>query len=197
MGGIYLFELGMGWLKFEGWSWETIHPTTLATGMLTSLLTFVTAGFYEELVYRGYRLQNLIEGIRLPFAILVSSIDFGLAHFANPNRTWPAILGLIVAGFFLAYGWVRTGRLWLPIGLHIGWNFFEGPIFGFPVSGISTTYLIRQKVVGPELITGGLFGPEAGLVILPTMAIATVLIWAYTKGRLVNNTHNPSEMGRS
>ena len=102
----------------------------------------------------------------------------------NPNVSWTAVLGLVLAGLFLAFGYLRTRQLWLPIGLHIGWNFFEGTIFGFQVSGLSEMpSLIRQTVQGPELVTGGLFGPEAGLVVLPAMALGVLLIFGYTRRR--------------
>jgi hypothetical protein len=73
--------------------------------------------------------------------------------------------------------------LWLPIAFHIGWNFFEGPIFGFPVSGIITPALVQQQSVGPAPLTGGDFGPEGGLLILPLIGLAALLLRAYTRRR--------------
>ena len=83
----------------------------------------------------------------------------------------------------MAYGWLRTGRLWLSIGLHIGWNFFEGAVFGFSVSGLEIPSLIHQRVSGPLLITGGAFGPEAGFIILPAIIIGALVIRFYTRER--------------
>ena len=82
---------------------------------------------------------------------------------------------------FLAYGYLSTKQLWLPIGLHIGWNFFEGVGFGFPVSGLDIYHLTRITVSGPELWTGGAFGPEAGLILLPGLLLGTALIFAYAR----------------
>jgi hypothetical protein len=139
-------------------------------------------GWQEELLARGYWLQNLAEGLNPIWAVLISSVLFALGHLLNPNVSWNAILGLVFAGIFLAYGYLRTRQLWLPIGLHIGWNFFEGTVFGFQVSGLTEMpQLIRQVVQGPELVTGGLFGPEAGLVVLPAMALGVLLIFGYTR----------------
>jgi hypothetical protein len=73
--------------------------------------------------------------------------------------------------------------LWISIGLHIGWNFFEGPVFGFPVSGLETTALLIHSDTGPALITGGSFGPEAGFIVLPIMAIGAGLTYLYVQGR--------------
>ena len=183
MGLIFAFEWGMGWLQIEGWMWNAAPPASVFVGLLGGLATFIAVGYYEELLFRGYYLQNMIEGTNLSWALLLSSVGFSILHIGNPNSTWASTLGLLVAGYLMAYGWVRTRRLWLSIGLHIGWNFFEGPVFGFPVSGLSVTHLIRQSVDGPVLITGGAFGPEAGLVILPVIALSAALIWVYTGGK--------------
>jgi hypothetical protein len=108
-------------------------------------------------------------------------------HLGNPNATWVSTLGIFLAGIFLAYGYIRTKQLWLPIGLHIGWNFFEGVGFGFPVSGLDDIYkLIRIEVTGPELWTGGAFGPEAGLIVIPALIVGGILIYLFTKNRDAN-----------
>ncbi|HEY44399.1 MAG TPA: CPBP family intramembrane metalloprotease [Anaerolineae bacterium] len=181
MGSIFALEWWVGWLRIERVMWKEPSPSTLIS-VLNVLVAFIAVGFYEELLFRGYRLQNLIEGLNLPWALVISSALFALAHLPNPHSSWASTLGLFAAGFFMAYGWIRTGRLWLSIGLHIGWNFFEGPIFGFPVSGLNFSQMIHQSNVGPVLITGGVFGPEAGLVILPAMAVGALMIWVYTGG---------------
>jgi len=101
----------------------------------------------------------------------------------NPNATWVSAAGIFFAGIYLAYGYIRTRQLWLPIGLHIGWNFFEGVVFGFPVSGLDIYALLRIKVSGPELWTGGAFGPEAGLIVLPSILLGVIFIYWFTRNR--------------
>ena len=133
---------------------------------------------------RGYWLQNIADGTNLPIAIFLSSLMFAALHLSNPNVSALAIVGLIGAGLFLAAGYVFTRQLWLPIGLHIGWNFFEGNIFGFRVSGLDTFRLITLRVNGPELWTGGAFGPEAGLIVFPAMLLGIGLMYGYSRLRL-------------
>jgi membrane protease YdiL (CAAX protease family) len=183
-GLIYLFELGMGWLDFQSWGWAERGVLATAVGVLLMLLAFVAVGFYEELLFRGYYLQNLKDGINPTIAVLATSAAFGLAHLGNLNASLTSTIGIFAAGLFLAFAWLRTRSLWLPIGIHIGWNFLQGPVFGYEVSGNPTPSLVRHVVNGPELITGGAFGPEAGLLVLPAMALGAGLIWWYTRHRV-------------
>lgn len=185
MGLIYSLEWAAGWLKFEGFIWQQLPLSTVIFQSFVGLLSFgVTVGWFEELRDRGYLLQNLKDGLNLPWALLLSSAAFAVGHLGNPNASWISTLGIFLAGFFLAYGWVRTRQLWLSIGLHAGWNFFEGVVFGFPVSGVETFHLIKQTVSGPEWITGGAFGPEAGLVVILAILVGTLLIYWWSRGRL-------------
>ncbi len=184
IGAIYLVELSLGWLIFKGFAWQSDPPKTVISGVLFSLLTYILVGWNEELLSRGYHLQNLISGMNIPWAVLISSAVFGVLHLGNPNANWEGAIGVFLAGIFLAYGYLRTQQLWLPIGLHIGWNFFEGVIFGFPVSGVGSYSLIHTSVDGPALWTGGAFGPEAGLVVIPALLLGGALVYWYTHNRL-------------
>jgi len=184
MGVIFLVELAAGWLEYQGPGWEGESAVKFLSTLLIWCFIFLVVGFYEELQSRGYRFQNIEAGVNLPIAVLLSSFIFGLEHMINPNVWWAALLGITIAGLFLAYTYLRTRQLWLPIGLHIGWNIFEGLVFGFPVSGIQLPGLIKHQVNGPDYFTGGLFGPEAGLVLLPGICIGVLLVFWYTQHRI-------------
>jgi CAAX protease family protein len=179
MGVIFAFEWMMGWLTINGFAWDYDTRTQIIIGILIWLSTFLLTGWNEELSFRGYTLQNLIDGLNVPLGVIISSVWFGLAHLGNPFASWTAVVGILVAGVFFAWCYLITKQLWLPVGLHIGWNLAEGVIFGFPVSGLQTYQLVRQRVAGPDLITGGKFGPEAGLVLLPALALGALLVYGY------------------
>jgi len=166
---IYLIEWAAGWLSFEGYAWQFDPVSTVLQELVSLLFVFLLVGWTEELLSRGYHLQNLESGLNTFWAVLLSSAVFGSLHLGNPNATWTGGVGTFLAGVFMAYGYLRTRQLWLPIGLHIGWNFFLGGIFGYPVSGLDTYHLLHISVDGPVLWTGGLFGPEAGLLVLPSL----------------------------
>jgi len=178
---IFIIELSLGWLKVDGYAWQTISGGTVAIQIVLWVAIFVIVGWQEELLSRGYLLQNLADGINLFWAVVISSALFGLMHLGNPGATWVSTLGIVLAGLFLTMPYLLTRQLWISIGLHIGWNFSEGVIYGSPVSGINTFHIINTSVSGSDLLTGGAFGPEAGLVLIPVLALGAFLVWRYAK----------------
>ncbi|GAB4531575.1 MAG: type II CAAX endopeptidase family protein [Anaerolineales bacterium] len=181
MGVIFLLHLLFGWTKTVAYAWQSMPPSAVLGKLGFWLLIFLIVGWKEELWMRAYWLQNLADGLNVPWAVFLSSAVFGLLHLGNPNATWVSALGILLAGVFLALPWVWTRRLWLSIGLHLGWNFFEGAIFGFPVSGLDTFRLLQPVIRGPKLWTGGAFGPEAGLVVIPALLLGAALVWGYAQ----------------
>ena len=192
---IFSLELGLGWIEvIVPFSRPQGYPSFLGE-LAGALLLYCAVGFYEELYSRGYLLQNLAEGLSIKFipprlailiATLLTSAYFGLLHAANPNITPLAIFNIALAGLMLAAGYLVTGQLGLSIGLHISWNFFQGAVFGFPVSGAAglTGSFIQIRQLGPSLWTGGAFGPEGGLLgsLACTLGLAIILIWKGKKG---------------
>ena len=151
-------------------------------------------GIAEELVFRGYQLKNIAEGLNFSslgpkrailLAWILSSTVFGLFHLANPNATLISTINVAVTGLLLGVGYLLTGRLAISIGLHISWNFFEGNVFGFPVSGREPigAQFISIEQDGPLLWTGGAFGPEAGLVDILVSVIGALLILVWVRAR--------------
>lgn len=180
---IYSVEYALGWIKFEGFAWQAEPTSDIIKGVLAFVVIFIMTAWNEELLARGYHLQTIASGSNTAWGVVLSSVIFGILHLANPNATWVATIGIFAAGLFFAYGYTRTMRLWLPMGLHFGWNFFEGVVFGFPVSGLDVYRLTRHQVTGPAAWSGGPFGPEAGLIMVPALAIGFVLVHLYTKFR--------------
>jgi membrane protease YdiL (CAAX protease family) len=114
---------------------------------------------------------------------LVSCAAFGLAHSSNPNVTKVAVANIAGAGLLLALAFLWTGRLGLPLGLHWMWNVAQGPVFGIPVSGMTTASLIVSRETGPDEFTGGAFGLEGGLILLAMLVLGIVLCAAWTRWR--------------
>ena len=175
---IFVVQVMAGWLTVEGSAFEN-GAGAVVSSLLPPLILFILVGYYEELAFRGYILQNLVDGSGVFWGLVISSTLFGGLHLINPNPTWFTLAGITGAGLLMSYCWIRTQRLWLPIGLHIAWNFFEGGVFGFPVSGIAIQGLLQIHNTGPAWITGADFGPEGGLIVLPAFALGAAILWWY------------------
>jgi membrane protease YdiL (CAAX protease family)/ADP-ribose pyrophosphatase YjhB (NUDIX family) len=186
MGGIFLVEWAGGWLTVSDkvWRFQAPGPALL---MLAGYFTlFILAGASEEIMFRGYILQNLREWPGTILAIVISSILFGLLHSLNPNFNLFAALNIALAGAAFCYAYLITGNLWLPLAFHFSWNFFQGPVFSFPVSGmISGGLLLTRVSQAGKAITGGAFGPEGGLTGLGAQLIGLLILWLWAKRRAV------------
>lgn len=170
---IFGVGVGAGWYQINGFFKVNGElPSSFLAVFFMLIVVFVIVGIYEELLVRGWLLTNLAEGFSrygtvtaLGIATGVSSTLFGIMHLLNPGASIIAAVVITLAGLFLALGYVFTGQLGFPIGVHITWNFFQGPIFGKPVSGLTVpATVIETQSVGPNWITGGAFGPEAGVL---------------------------------
>ncbi|MEE8308698.1 MAG: CPBP family intramembrane glutamic endopeptidase, partial [Gammaproteobacteria bacterium] len=137
--------------------------------------------WWEELVFRGYLLQNMIAGMGLMWAIVLSSVLFGVIHGANPGATVLSTFLLILTTPQLIYAYLKTGQLWLPMGLHLGWNFFQASIFGYAASGMESATLVLQSPAGPEWLSGGEFGAEGSILIIPFTILSFFLIHFWVK----------------
>jgi uncharacterized protein len=149
--------------------------------LAAAALLLIAGAVTEELLFRGVIFRLIEEWAGTWIALAVSAIIFGAVHAANPGATWVSSAAIALeAGVLLAAAFVVTRNLWLPIGLHFAWNFLEGPIYGTQVSGQTfVTSAFAAQVHGPALLTGGSFGPEAGLPAMVTCLVAAVLLLAY------------------
>ncbi len=152
MGVIFAIGYFLNWINIKSFAWETDGIQTAVAQTAIWLTIFFLVGWQEELLSRGYHLQNLADGINLTWGVILSSFAFAILHAFNPGASWVSTLGIFLAGLFLSLGYILTKQLWLPIGLHIGWNFFEGVVFGFPVSGINTYKLVLIEINRPRTL---------------------------------------------
>lgn len=176
---IFLLEWSAGWLYVQGFAWQVQPPILIMGNLLGYLLMMILVAFYEELSFRGYMLQNLDTERGAVVALIASSVLFGLFHGLNPNISWLALLNIFLAGVLLAACYLVTRELWLPIAFHFSWNFVQGPLFSFPVSGVATGGLLLTETRGNPLITGGAFGLEGGLVstVATSLGLLILLLW--------------------
>lgn len=133
---------------------------------LSMFMMFLAVAVGEEMIYRGVIFRWIDERWNTWVALLVSAILFGWMHITNDNATWWSSLAIAIeAGLLLGAAYKWSGSLWLPIGIHWAWNYTQGNVFGLAVSGTNAGDTILVTTVnGPDIITGGAFGPEASIV---------------------------------
>ncbi|ESQ86506.1 hypothetical protein ABAC460_23175 [Asticcacaulis sp. AC460] len=150
-----------GWVRFE---LTAIAPATFAMAVLTMLGVAIA----EELLFRGFLFQRLIAGVGVwPTQLMMAGL-FLLTHLGNSGLHGPAALlatiNIFLAGVLFGQAWLRTRRLALPIGIHLGANVMQGNILGFAVSGTdSQSWLIARLATAPDWLTGGTVGLEGSL----------------------------------
>ena len=180
---VYFVMLWTNLIEFDGFSWwadeasaNTVFRSTAILTVLSVFFNLAIVAWWEELVFRGYILQNMISGMGLMWSIVLTSSLFAFLHALNPDATILSILIIAVITPQLIYAYLKTRQLWLPIGLHLGWNFFQASIFGFAASGQVSPSLIAQTPVREDWLSGGKFGAEGSVLILPFTILSFFLI---------------------
>ena len=172
--GFVLISIGFLILYFAGYL-KVTNILFNAEIVVGSFFFFLVAAMIEEVMFRGYILNNLMEYGNKYVALLISSVLFALIHGLNPNLSIIAMVNLAIAGVVLGITYIYTKNIWYPVFLHVSWNYFQGPIYGFEVSGTEAKSIIMQEVSGNELITGGSFGFE-GSIILTVLMIVMIIV---------------------
>jgi len=164
----YLFLSVLGNISVSDIQWPIEH-------LVLNLIFFTIVAFNEEIMVRGYILNNLMQSMNKYIALSISSIIFVIIHLGNANLSLSALINLFLAGIILGIYYIHKQNLWFPIGMHLTWNYFQGPVFGFVVSGNETHSIITQHMEGDFLITGGEFGFE-GSVIASVLIVVGIFI---------------------
>lgn len=158
---------------------------------LTAL--FALAATVEELAFRGYAFQRLIDAVGAPAALVASSALFGLGHVRNPSATLFSTLNTILAGLLLALPYIRTRSMWMQIGLHWAWNLTMATIVSLPVSGITFgPHLLTARESGPAWLTGAHYGPEGGAVV--TIVSIVGIAWLIRTRHLTPSPAAPEDL---
>ncbi len=193
MTAVFVVAVVAGWVEVHATPARSaaIRSFPLALSML--FVDYVAVGVGEEVFFRGYQLRNIAEGLNcrwisprgaLLAAALLTALIFAIAHTSHANVALLSWANLVIGGLMLAGAVIYTGRLALPIGFHIAWNFFQGGVFGFAVSGNDQQVaLLTLEDQGPALWTGGAYGPEGGLLGTAALVIAVGLALAWVRVR--------------
>lgn len=162
-----------------------------------SMLIMIGGVIQEELIFRGLIFRKLERSFGSWIALIVSAIVFGFAHIFNPDSSLVGVLGIAITGGVLsAIIYIMTRSLWWSIGIHLGWNYFEGPFFGAQVSGhAGLPNIFSSTLTGPVAWSGGSFGPEAGLAgIVLASAFGFYLCYRASRQHLMLPRNQPSDI---
>jgi uncharacterized protein len=171
-----LLMLASGHLEWPDIVWD---PSSL----FVSFGLMAMIAFSEELVFRGYVLDSLRDSFPNKWvALSISAVLFAAFHFTSPGIYFLGFVNLILAGFLLGINYVYTKNLWFSFFLHLSWNFFQGPVLGFRVSGLTLPTLLQAETKGDLFITGGDFGLEGSILTTVVALIAFfVIAWAFER----------------
>jgi len=175
---VILIEISFGWLTI---SFNEIDLAAMLPKLLFLLfVSGLAVAWWENLYILSYLFLNLKDGCGFWCAVVINTLIASGLHLSNPNATVLSFVGICIIHLYELYALLRTRSLWLVLGTHAGWNFFQG-LFGFSVSGLTDIQVLSQVNNTPSLFGGGEFGPEAGLVIFITGPIAYFLINHFTR----------------
>lgn len=134
----------------------------------------------EEIIFRGIIFRQISDCWNIKIGLIASALIFGILHIFNKDATlWSSLAIAINAGWLYAIAYAYHQTIWVPIGMHWAWNYLEGGILGYEISGITQAGipLITAKITGPALLTGGRYGPVSSII---TIAIGIGLSMMYT-----------------
>ena len=182
--GVVMFALaiglsaGFGYIAFEQGDPQQQGVAALAAVILV-LIGWLVQGAAEEVITRGWLLPVIGARYKPVWGIVISSVIFSLFHLINPNLGAIAVLNLTLFGVFAALYALYEGGLWGVFSVHSAWNWAQGNVFGFEVSGgqASGGTLLNLMEVGPDFITGGAFGPEGGLSVTAVLVAGCLVVW--------------------
>ena len=171
----------LGGYRVEGvnWDWNML---------IQNLFTFLVVAVGEEVLFRGIVFRMIDDRWGTVVALIVSALIFGFVHLTNENATvWSSVAIAVEAGLLLGAAYKWSGTLLVPIGIHWSWNYFQGPVFGFAVSGNDTSSLIKPVVEGSKWLTGGPFGAEASIpAVVLGLVMAIGFLWLYRRRTCTN-----------
>ena len=170
---------------------EVINPLKPNFSMysLIGLIIYIIVGIKEELLSRGYCITALNQMKKPWLSVIISSCIFSALHLLNPNVKPLGLINIILVGILFGFMYIKTGNLWMPIGYHITWNYFQGCVYGLNVSGFNIQGIFTCNILQDNILTGGAFGPEAGILTTIVIILGYFLVWKMPK-----NNKNPYKL---
>ncbi len=188
MAVVFLLELALGWIKVEGLALSALPWDAVLRTLWLALLANAAAAVAEETIFRGFLFTGLKDAWDTTGALLVSAIIFASVHIlanAATGTVWTKLIPMVaLVGVLLAWAYLRTGSLWLPVGLHFAWNLFQDDIFNLNARNSSDSLVGFQTTLSaPGWFAGSSFGIEVGTAGVAALLVTLLGIWMYTRQR--------------
>lgn len=181
---LLLYVVGFGLSLLTG-TVEVASVQLVPSALLGTLLLFLLVAVTEEVMLRGFVLGRMLAGRMNRFvALFLSSALFSVMHLFNPNFALLPFVNILLAGCLLGASFLYTRNLCFPIVLHWFWNWLQGPVLGYEVSGMNSgESLLTLRLTGSDLLTGGRFGFEGSLLCTVLLVVGTLAIVGYYERR--------------
>lgn len=181
---VLLYAVGFGTSLLMG-TVEIANVEWVPRDLLGTLLFFLLVAVTEEVMLRGFVLGRMLSaGMNRFVALFLSSALFSAMHLFNPNFALLPFVNILLAGCLLGASFLYTRNLCFPVVLHWFWNWLQGPVLGYEVSGMdSGETLLTLRLTGSDLLTGGSFGFEGSLLCTVLLVGGTLAIVAYYERR--------------
>lgn len=157
--------------------------------LLVDLVLMIFVGFGEEMFSRGY-CMSVLKRSNVILIFIVPNLIFALLHISNKDFSFIPLINIFLVGVLFSLMFQRRGSIWMPIGYHITWNYFQGSVFGLPVSGTDIKGLYTSKLLNENVFNGGGFGPEGGLLVTLLMVVSIVVLYLLTKNKPAGSATN-------
>lgn len=177
---VFIFIVATGNAKVTSWT------PTFSLDTVLYLILYISVGFAEEILGRGYIISVMKQTRNIPLMVGVSAVVFSLMHIFNSSFSILPFINIVLVGVLFAFMYIWSGNLWMCIGYHITWNYFQGNVFGFPVSGMESKGIITTIYSENNIINGGGFGPEGGLAVTVIIIAGLLFVRWYYKGKVSN-----------
>lgn len=180
--GFSIMFLGFIWLILSH-QIEFLSINSNLLDLMLSIVIFILVALSEEILFRGYILSNLMASFNKFIALIISAFLFSLMHSLIANINFIGLLNIFLSGLIFGVAYIYSKSLWFPIALHFSWNFFQGPVFGFNVSGRDTYSLLNTNADTANIWNGGSFGFEGSILSVLFQLIALFIVFIIFKSR--------------
>ncbi len=167
---VFLTYYWFDFLDVKGVSWHFM--------IINAFFNLIGIAIFEELISRSFFINGLKNYIKSEYLIIfITGIFFSLAHILNKGVTIISSISTFIGGVMYAYAFLKSKNIWLPIGLHFAWNFVQGCVFGFFVSGYHFSSILNIEILENNFLTGGAYGPEGSLIGIIARFIVIFILW--------------------